>query len=186
MTEARTDPLFERYMELFFSGKGLQTLITHLCNLNTCITDPITTVLLSVIKNPITLTVTHIGLVPIKDKYTLTLPFRYMTDEQRTFIRDALNEMKEANRGVVSTQMGGGCVISYICSQPQTFLNAVDVLSCFCRVVSRGSGSHSSQERKLICDIIVQRVSSGVGLCRRDIQIIGKCLQDSGTQGMAV
>lgn len=63
------------FIDLFLTGKSLQTMISHICNTaHGSVTDPITNTLCMMIKSPIQIVLTQVGVAPFKvgDVYYLT------------------------------------------------------------------------------------------------------------------
>lgn len=170
--------VFENYISLFFEGENLDRTLIRLCNLRISVPDSVCYVLLCMIKSPVLLTLTHLGLVPFKDRYMLVVAYKYMTPTQRQFLKDVTGQLQQDGVGLLSTQMGGGAVIEYI-HNSNFFIDPVNILSSFCRIVMQNSGKYSVHERRVICDIIVQRIGSTVGLCRRDLQRIHSTMQET-------
>lgn len=165
----------EDYIQMFFTGKSLQTFITTLCNNNTHFQDSIYSILLSIAQNPITLTMTQRGLIPFRDQCTFVYPYHLMSQKQRNFLLQCVDIMIEEKSLIASTQMSGGCVISNASWKPKHILNPVDVLSSFCNAVF-DNRTHNLQDKKFICSMILQRVGTTLGLCRRDLQLIQKLM----------
>jgi hypothetical protein len=171
-----SDMLWQRYIQLFLTDDGLKHMLVYMCNACTMeISDPVTYTILMFINTPVSFSVTQIGLMPFKDIGTAIFPYNKMTNEQKLFIIEYLDYLEQNAMGNVSTQMGGGCIVSMNSSKyPCTYLEQTDVIVCFCKTVMEHPNYSSEQSKLNICNIVIQQVGVRVALSKNVLQRVNE------------
>lgn len=165
---------FDTYSKLFFEGDALRSMLLYMCNKCTSeVADPVCTTLTMFLTSPVVFTVTRLGLVPFKDSPMAVFPYTHMTREQKMFILRFLSVLQPRSAAHVSTQLGGGFLVSLGRRYVKPFsLQPVDVLLCFCKAVLGNTAYSCRQVRLSICNVVLQRLGVTVGISRGVMQSI--------------
>lgn len=169
-----TAELCKQYQLLFFSDTAFPRILTYLTNAcTTDVSDPVIYTLVQALNNPLSITLTDIGLAVFRDAPTLIYPYQYMNLEQRTFLVKMVNHMQENDLAVLVKQMGGGFSITL--HNQKRFLPALEhsfVLTTFCRLVLQSGVYQSLNTREAICNIVLQQIGACVGITRETMHVI--------------
>ena len=192
MTFTGVDDLMKQYVGHFFSGESLKHILIYMCNECTSeIADPITQTVMMFVNTPISLCLTNIGLAPFRERNMSVYPYSHMTPEQQLFLSQACTFMQERMIGFVSTQMGGGCVVSLGTNTVErVYCSVVDVISVLCESILMAKGATTDSRRRQIgiCNVIMQRISMNMNICRDDMKQINEICQEymcqDGQQGV--
>lgn len=156
-------------VDTFLQGDMLCKILNYYCNLSVGqIVDPISETICMVIKTPVQLVITEVGVTLFKDKNTHVYPYALMTKDQLDYIRNILFQARSVtdHKGAVRAgiQMGGGCIIRFIAKSAPIFLVPVDVFKAFCSSVFRSKIHTNNTVRYNFCNIVIQRVCSSIHL----------------------
>lgn len=160
----------------FFENDTFQHMICYMCNeCSMEVSDPITHILKTFLTSPLTFSLTRTGLVPLKGHNTIVYPYRYMSRGQKFFLHERLEGIEKRALGLVSTQMGGGMVVTLHTRNNKTYLDPVRVIVGFCKTVLGSKNISSLETKKCICDIILQRITGIVNISKGEMD--GICSQ---------
>lgn len=171
---------FSEYINVFFTGTALQDMICYMCNMCSIeISDPIPATLNMFLTSNVSMTVTGTGLVPFRDVPMAIYPYQQMTEEQGNFLDEYIFAIERLRAGTVSTQMGGGMVVS-LSKRAGTihYISPTDVLGLFCEKVINTESHTSPCTRYAMCDIVLQIIGSSVGISRSTLSSIYTKLRD--------
>ena len=175
---------FEEYINVFFTGTALQDMICYMCNMCSIeIYDPIPSTLNMFLTSNISMSVTGIGLVPFREVPMAIYPYQQMTEKQGNFLDEYIFAIERLRAGTVSTQMGGGMVVS-LSKRAGTihYIPPSEVLGLFCDKVINSNSNTSPCTRYAMCDIVLQIIGSSVGISRSTLASIYTKLRDDYSQ----
>lgn len=172
------DRWFERYIETFFSGDALLAVLVYMCNSCTMeISDPVCNTLLMFIRNPVSFTVTDVGLLPFRNSSMAIFPFAAMSTEQKQFLIEYIAFIRGGPFGDAQVQMGGGSVLSLQRGVAKIYhIDVVEVLSRFFGAILGTDSYAPLATRRSICNIILQRLGAAVHLSRDNIARVHKAV----------
>jgi hypothetical protein len=159
---------FDEYLRVFFSGTALQDMVCYMCNMCSIeITDPIPSTLNMFMSLNVTFTVTKTGLLPFREMSMAIYPYTQMSEEQGNFLDEYVCAIERLRAGTVSTQMGGGMVVSLNKRASRIhYIPPSDVLTVFCEKVINTENHSSPSTRYAMCDIVLQTLGTTVGISR--------------------
>jgi hypothetical protein len=171
--------LFDIYIELFFTGAALQDMISFMCDSCTIeVCDPIPTTLTMFLTSAVTMTVTLVGLMPFRNMPMVIYPYTQMSKAQKQFMIQYIDIIRSCKAANVSTQMGGGYVLSLNKKSSRIFyVPHTSVLCSFCTKVMMNEAHSNLQTRYSICNIILQNIGTSIGISRETMCAIYKTLE---------
>jgi hypothetical protein len=159
---------FNEYIKVFFTGDNLKNILTYMCNSCTYdVSDPVCSSLSMFLLNPVSFTVTNVGLVPFRSISVAVFPYNNMNSKQHAFIIESIAFIKEHGIGVTNSQMGGGVVLSLgkNVSLSHT-LEPLSVIKTFVTAVLQHEEYQNIDVRLGICNVILQRLGATVQIPR--------------------
>lgn len=171
-TPKDTASFFKLYIDEFFTGEALSTMLTYMCNACTIeVIDPVCSTLHMFLTVPVVFNVTNVGLLPFRNMAMAVYPFSKMSVSQRTTLLAYVRFLKQHSLGTISTQMGGGCVLGLSKAVYETHcLDNMYTLSTFFTMVLENTSYQPQQARVNICNIVLQRLGVSVGISRDTLQ----------------
>jgi len=131
--------------------------------------DPVTHLITSMHREPLTLCFTDKGLAPLKSEPTVIIPFAQMTRKQLTVLQEITTQMRISELYSTMSQMGGGLYIHAL--HPSRFRVFVDsVLLLFSTsVIMRTANLSSVVNPRDLSNVVLQRILSNVTIPRTAI-----------------
>ena len=155
---------------VFFHSEGLQRILTYLCNARLPgAWDPVTSTVLDLLTGRLQFCLTAEGLVPFKGKATLVYPYHMMTQEQKTFLREAISDRA---RFCICND----ALMFHACEGDPERLDHVDVLEAMCSRILASNVHGDYKVRVGVCNIILQRIQSTVTITRNVQQRLNEVL----------
>jgi hypothetical protein len=166
----------EEFINLFFKGEALQRVMTYFCN--TCAAhyvDPITTIVVMMLKNPIQCAINEQGICPFKSHPIMTFPFSRMNTEQQIFIS---NIQLIENHTLVSVHslMGGGQMFMFYEHEQPHYVSHIEALVEICKA-TLSHPNYASEQRLQVCNIVLQRVAALVNISNSTLKTINEILR---------
>jgi hypothetical protein len=178
MVEACSDRVCKReeFIEIFFKGDALQRIMAYFSN--TCsaqFVDPITTIVVLMLKNPIQCAINEQGICPFKSYPIMTFPFSRMNAEQQSFIS---NIQLVENHPLVSVHslMGGGRMLLFYEQEQPYYISHVGALVEICKA-SLSHPNYEPEQRLQVCNIVLQRVSALVNISNSTLKNVNEILR---------
>jgi hypothetical protein len=156
------DPIhsIEKMVDFFFTGDGLQRMLTFLCNARLPGTwDPVTSTVVDMLTGRLQFCLTAVGLVPFRGKADIVYPYHMMSLDQKSFLGKSLSFRSAycvCNDAVVFSSGAGG----------MEKLDQVKVLAGVCTKILDSDIHPEHRVRVGVCNIILQRVQSVVSVSR--------------------
>jgi hypothetical protein len=158
---------WEEHIETRFAGGDtLLQLLPYFCKIESdsghrgkC--DPITNTVITFLSSPLHLCLTEVGAMLFHGHATLIYPYNLMSEDQKVFIRDCLDQRGEWNiyNDTVVFRRSKGVITLCPCA----------VLTALCRKMF-DSQAHTEPTRRIaLCNIILQRVQ-GYTRIDKDVQ----------------
>lgn len=152
----------DAFVGLFTDPCTLETLIARACNhAAPYATDPITDVACAMIRAPLEISVSSLGLVMFKDVPNIVLPFGQMRPEQKLCLHELISD-PGPDRAVVSRS---SCLcVTFPGETKSRRLDVKDVLIAVCSAIMNGSGVGvvSPRTKLALCNLVLQRIGSVV------------------------
>jgi hypothetical protein len=171
MTCARED-----FMNLFFKGDSLQRIMAHFSNTSSvqCV-DPITTTVVTTLKNPIQCAINEQGICPFKAHPTMTFPFSRMSAEQQAFI-SKIQLVEEHPLVSVHSLMGGGRMHLFYEQEKPYYIPHTEALVEICKA-TLSHPNYAPEQRLQVCNIVLQRVSALVNISNSTLKNVNEILR---------
>lgn len=166
----------DAFVDLFLKGDSLERFFVHVCQgVQGNVADPITKSICTFITSPIQITLTQVGVVPFKAIPNVVYPYRLMTMEQKSYLRNIVTEGHDSVTGLVaSLQIGGGCMLCRSIGVADVKLQAADVLRAFCNCVFHSTVHTDQLVRRGVCNLVLQRVGGSLHLNRATMQEVSE------------
>jgi hypothetical protein len=166
----------EEFIEIFFKGDALQRTMAYFSN--TCsveYVDPITTIVVAMLKNPIQCAINEQGICPFKAHPIMTFPFSRMNTQQRNFIS---NIQLVENHPMVSVHslMGGGRMLLFYEHEQPYYIPHTDALVEICKA-TLAHPNYAAAQRLQVCNIVLQRVAALVNISNSTLKTINEILR---------
>jgi hypothetical protein len=169
----------EEMMELFFSDTCLPILIAYFCRMTIGQnSDPITETVVAMISSPVSIMLTQVGIAPFKEHPSLVYPYRFLNDEQRTFLKNFVTYTQENAVGsIASVQVGGGCMLYRKAISKPVYLDPYRVISSLCQSIIGNRHGTEMRNRSAVCSIMLQRIGGVIHIDRAVMSKVGTYLQ---------
>jgi len=142
-------------IQLFFSRENVGNSLVIMCNNSKLTGDVITQVATAMMKTPIQIQLTLIGLQPFTGK-ELMVPYEHMNVSQKEFISRSIKDDKLWT--VYDSSM------TLRSPNKNVLIDPLDVLEGLCQKVLSTTAYDNEKLRLVLCNIILQRVKSSVPL----------------------
>jgi hypothetical protein len=166
----------EQFINLFFRGDALQRVMSYFCN--TCAVqyvDPITTIVVLMLQNPIQCAINEQGICPFKSHPIMTFPFSRMNPEQQSFIRNI--QLIDSHTLVsIHSLMGGGRMFLFYEHEPPHYVSHTDALVGICNA-ALSHPNYASEQRLQVCNIVLQRVTALVNISNSTLKAVNEILR---------
>jgi hypothetical protein len=167
----------EEFQHEFLIGKNLQHVIAILCNYaGPRHHDPISYTVQKFLTLPIVCGISPCGLFLFLDHPDLLIPFRTMTDTQKTLLRTLQTE-KWRDHADINTLMGGGRLFVHFSKTTPITLSHNNVLEAVCRAALNNTQYAPPQKLQAI-NIIVQRAAAMTNISNHTLTVVNTALQE--------
>lgn len=158
------------FVQNFLNPKSLARIFVNASNsANAYVVDPVSDIVCAMLNNPIVCVLSTTGLMPFKNTPNIILPYSYMDNAQKTYLRTVLEERNKSS----SCTRKSNCLeihFDHKTKQSPTHLKPETILLVMCEsIIATAMGDTTEEHKRLaICNILLQRVRCSVNL-RHDI-----------------
>jgi hypothetical protein len=167
-------------VDLFFTGSDLANMISYFCKISVAQSrDPIADTVVVMISSPLVVMLTQVGLAPFKNNPSYVYPYKFLSDIQREFLKGFVQSITDnAATGVVSMQVGGGCILYKKSStRNPVYLDSYNVITSLCNGIIGNRSKNDHRNRIAVCNVILQRIGGVVHIDRSIMSRVALHLQ---------